>query len=185
MKYVALLKGINVGGKNIIRMSELKQSLSEIELYDIRTYIQSGNVIFESNKEEKKLQIEIEKKIDEKFGFSISVILRTDLELEQIILQNPFSESEIEIAETRSQQEIFYILLSDRPFSKEYAEQLINLRSGSELFYVKDREIYLLLDGSIRNSKLVAGIQKKYDHSTVRNWKTMNKIVSLINNNNS
>ena len=107
------------------------------------------------------------------------------MELEQIILQNPFSESEIEIAETRSQQEIFYILLSDRPFSKEYAEQLINLRSGSELFYVKDREIYLLLDGSIRNSKLVAGIQKKYDHSTVRNWKTMNKIVSLINNNNS
>ncbi|MDF2677276.1 MAG: hypothetical protein K0Q97_1594, partial [Bacillota bacterium] len=84
--YIALLRGINVGGKNVIKMAELKRAFEEIELCEVKTYIQSGNVLFKSNQEEELLRKKIEMKIEENFGFSIIVVLRTIAELEQIIL---------------------------------------------------------------------------------------------------
>lgn len=73
--YIALLRGINVGGKNMIKMADLKRTFEALGLGRVQTYIQSGNVLFDSDEEEKTLRDRIEREIEAVFGFSVSVIL--------------------------------------------------------------------------------------------------------------
>ncbi|HEX9024877.1 MAG TPA: DUF1697 domain-containing protein, partial [Clostridium sp.] len=75
--YIALLRGINVGGKNIIKMNDLKRVFESIGLIEVQTYIQSGNVLFKSSDEKEMLLNKIEREIKNVFGFSVTVILRT------------------------------------------------------------------------------------------------------------
>jgi uncharacterized protein (DUF1697 family) len=83
--YIALLRGINVGGHKLIRMQELKSLLTNMGLDKVKTYIQSGNVIFESERNAEQLEEQMEQEIRRAFGFSVIIILRTASELEQII----------------------------------------------------------------------------------------------------
>ena len=87
--YIALLRGINVGGKNIIRMADLKRVFETIGFCEVKTYIQSGNVLFKSNEAEESLCNKIEHEIEVVFGIPVKIILRTSTELEQIILNCP------------------------------------------------------------------------------------------------
>ncbi|HWT27454.1 MAG TPA: DUF1697 domain-containing protein, partial [Mobilitalea sp.] len=75
--YIALLRGINVGGKNMIKMAELKRVLEALGLIDVQTYIQSGNLLFRSEEDEKSLSEKLQDEIKTAFGVSIPVILRT------------------------------------------------------------------------------------------------------------
>lgn len=75
--YIAFLRGINVGGKNLIKMADLKRVFEKIKLYEVKTYIQSGNVLFKSDDTEEELKNKIEHEIEAFFGFSVKVILRT------------------------------------------------------------------------------------------------------------
>jgi uncharacterized protein (DUF1697 family) len=109
--YIALLRGINVGGKNKIKMADLKQVFETIGLCEVQTYIQSGNVLFKSNEREEELRKKIEQAIEKTFGFTVSVILRTAEELECIIGNCPFSEEEVLEAEASSEVESLYVSL--------------------------------------------------------------------------
>lgn len=169
--YIALLRGINVGGKNIIKMAELKKVFEEIGLCDVKTYIQSGNVLFKSNEDEESLRKKIEHEIEEVFGLSVKVVLRTAEELEQIILNCPFS-----------MEESLYVSLLTHAPSKENIERLNVYRSESEEYKIVGREVYLLFRNSIRNSKLANNLQKLDVPATVRNWNTINKLVTLAKN---
>src|SRR5712691_9867075 len=82
--WVALLRGVNVGGKNTIPMSELKSSLSSLGLEDVVTYIQSGNVVFRSSAGHTRVAGDIEQRIAEAFGVSVTVLLRTPAELRTV-----------------------------------------------------------------------------------------------------
>lgn len=177
--YIALLRGINVGGKNIIKMAELKRVFEKIELYDVKTYIQSGNVLFKSNESEEALRNKIEHEIEAVFGFSVKVILRTIAELEKIVSDCPFSETEILEAESASETESLYVAILSHAPLKERIEYLNSCRSESDDYRVIGRDIFLLFHNSIRNSKLANNIQKLDVTATVRNWKTMNKLVKL------
>lgn len=177
--YIALLRGINVGGKNKIKMADLKRSFDEIGLERVQTYIQSGNVLFESDKEEESLRNSIEHKIEEVFGFKVSVILRTSLELERIIQNCPFSEEEILKAENMSDTESLYAALLTQTPSKEGTEQLNAYRTETDDYRINGREVYLLFHNSIRNSKLANNLHKLNVPVTVRNWKTMVKLAEL------
>lgn len=177
--YIALLRGINVGGKNIIKMAELKRAFEEIGLCEVKTYIQSGNVLFKSNEEEELLRKKIEMKIEENFGFSIIVILRTIAELEQIILNCPFSEVEILEAESASKVESLYVSLLTYAPSQESVELLKAYRSECDNYKVLGREVYLLFHHSISKSKLANNLKKLDVPTTVRNWKTINKLTAL------
>ena len=103
--YIALLRGINEGGKNVIKMAELKKVFEAIGLCDVLTYIQSGNVLFKSNKDEEFLREKIEHEIEGVFGFSVTVVLRTLAELKQLVLNCPFSEEEVTEAKASSEAE--------------------------------------------------------------------------------
>lgn len=177
--YIALLRGINVGGKNMIKMADLKKMCKALGLNRVQTYIQSGNVLFESKEEESTLRKTMENEIEAVFGFSVNVILRTAEELKQIATNIPFSEEEIAVAEASSVGECLYVsLLQDEP-SSEGIGKLAAYQSDHEEFRIIGREVFLLFGHSIRNSKLANKLHKLNVPATVRNWKTINKLVTL------
>ncbi|WP_233267594.1 DUF1697 domain-containing protein [Algibacter sp. L1A34] len=91
--YIALLRGVNVGGKKKVLMAELRDFLTEIGFKNVQTYIQSGNIIFNSEEEEQfKLEEKIGDAILANFGFEVPVLVRTHQELEAIFKNSPFSE---------------------------------------------------------------------------------------------
>lgn len=177
--YIALLRGINVGGKNMIKMPELKKALETIGLNAVQTYIQSGNVIFESDEEEATLQVIIENKIEAALGFPVKVVLRMLAELEKIILDCPFSKDEISEAESLSDKECLYVALLSTVPQKEKTEYLNAYRSDSDDYRIIGRDVYLLFRNSISKSKLANNLQKLDETVTIRNWKTLNKLVLL------
>jgi uncharacterized protein (DUF1697 family) len=177
--YIALLRGINVGGKNMIKMTELKRILEAIGLGRVQTYIQSGNILFESNEEEDSLRKRIENQIEAVFSLKIPVIIRTMDELKRIAANCPFSEKEISEAESSNEGESLYVsLMLEEPLA-ERIERLKSFKSDTDEYQIVDRDIYLLFRKSIRNSKLANNLQKLDVPATVRNWKTINKLVSL------
>ncbi|HZK85352.1 MAG TPA: DUF1697 domain-containing protein [Desulfosporosinus sp.] len=176
--YIALLRGINVGGKNIIKMAELKRILETIGLQELQTYIQSGNVLFKSDECEESLRKKIEHQIRENFGFSVPVVLRTSTELERIISSCPFSEQEVSEAESSEAESQYISLLTHAPLP-ENIELLNAYRSESDEYRIVGREVFLLFHHSIRNSRLANNLKKLDVPSTVRNWKTINKLAAL------
>lgn len=177
--YIALLRGINLGGKNIIKMVDLKGVFEEMGLLEVRTYIQSGNVLFKSNEEEESLRNKIEHNINKTFGFPVAVVLRTAEELEGIVQNCPFSEESIAEAESSSEGESLYVSLMTQDLSQEKIELLNFYNRENEECKIRGREVYLLFHNSIRNSKLTKVIEKMATPSTVRNWKTLNKLYLL------
>lgn len=177
--YIALLRGINVGGNNIIKMAELKQVFEAMGLCDVKTYIQSGNVLFKSNEVEEVLQKRIEHEIQGSFGFPVPVILRSALELEHIIDNCPFTQEEIFEAESLSEVESLYVALLEHSPSQEKIQLLNTYKSESEKYIIEGRDMFLLFHNSIRNSKIATNLQKLDVPVTTRNWKTINKLNTL------
>ncbi len=107
------------------------------------------------------------------------VYVRTSAELERIITYCPFSETVRREAETSTQVETFYVSLLLKPAAPEGIEQLRGFTSEIDEFRIQDREVYLLLREGVRNSKLANNLFMLNVLSTMRNWKTMNKLNAL------
>lgn len=177
--YIALLRGINVGGKNIIKMADLRQVFETMGFSGVQTYIQSGNVFFKSGEEEEPLRKKIECRIEEVFGFFVPIVIRTAEELEKIILNCPFTEKEISEAKTSQEGESFYVSMLTHAPSQERVESLEAYRNENDKYQVEGREVYLLVRHGIRNSRLASSLQKLDVPATVRNWNTVNKLALL------
>lgn len=177
--YIALLRGINVGGKNKIKMADLKGACEDIGLHKVQTYIQSGNILFQSDKEEKVLRKKIENQIEAVFNLSIPIVIRNINELESIIANCPFSKEQITEAETTSQVESLYVLLMGKSPTKESVEKFSSMNHGNDQFQIVGRDMYLLFYQSIRNAKLAANLGKLDEQGTVRNWKTIRRLAEL------
>jgi uncharacterized protein (DUF1697 family) len=171
--HIALLRGINVGGHNIIKMADLKKMFESLGLRNVKTYIQSGNVLFVSDEESGLLREKIENEIKVVFGLSVPVVLRTAEELKRIIKKCPFPADAL--AEGESVQISF---LMDEP-SKEGIDRLYAFKSDIDEYRLEGKDIYLFFRQSIRNSKLAVHLQKIGVPGTVRNWKTVIKLDSL------
>jgi uncharacterized protein (DUF1697 family) len=173
--FVALLRGINVGGKNRIPMSELKSSLSSLGLEDVVTYIQSGNVVFGSPaRDAQDLATGIERQIAEAFGVAITVLVRTAAELEAVAGSNPFLNDEADPSK------LHVVFLSGRPATNAVAT-LDPERSPPDEFSVHGREIYLRLPNGAGRSKLTIDYFERRlgVDATARNWNTLIKLIAL------
>ena len=177
--YVALLRGINVGGKNRIKMSDLKSTFETVGLHRVQTYIQSGNVLFESDGEEAEIRRRIEREMETVFGFAVTVVLRTAAELADLAGRCPFSEEMVLDAEASAEGESLYVSLLTQAPSEEGMECLRAYKSEGEEYRIEGREVFLLFRHSIRNSKLANNLQKLEVPGTVRNWKTISKLAAL------
>lgn len=173
MKYIALLRGINVGRNKRIKMDDLVESLDSLGLQNTKTYLQSGNVIFSHDSfDSDKIARDIEERISQTFGISVNVIIRTDNELEGIIKRNPFiKDPDIEI------DKLHVTFLQELPDSID----LDLNKSENEKFEVIGREIYLYLPNGYGRTKLTNNVFEKNlkTIATTRNCKTTNKLLEL------
>ncbi|WP_433943055.1 DUF1697 domain-containing protein [Paenibacillus sp. SN-8-1] len=173
MIYIALLRGINVGGKNKIKMADLKEALENRGFKRVKTYIQSGNVLFESEKDERTLAAEIEEEINTSFGIALKVMLRTAQELEDLIVNSPFAHREL------SDGESLHVSLLGEPLTEEQIHKIDQSEKGNDEFAVIGRDVYFHFRQSILDSKLGGALDKLKIPSTSRNWNTMNKLNAL------
>ncbi|MDQ8737740.1 DUF1697 domain-containing protein [Paenibacillus sp. LHD-38] len=170
--YFALLRGINVSGHNMIKMTELKQMVEAMGFKRVKTYINSGNVMFEAEENAAALEEKIEKEISRVFGFNIAVFVRSALELACIIDHSPFKTVVLE-----DKQSIHLTLLKEAP-SQEQLDRLPEVEQGEDEYLIEGKEIYFLYRQSILDSKLTKKFQKLLP-ATARNWKTILKLDAM------
>ncbi len=175
MKYVAFLRGINVGGHNKIKMETLRESLAALDYKNVKTYINSGNVIFETiEADDNALAAKIERAIQTEFSLNIKVMVRTISEIEGIIKNNPF------VGQFTNDKDL-HVLFLDEELTEEKKNLLMANNNKNEMFAVQNREVFCLLRVSVLDSLLGEDyIGKKLKTSaTSRNWRTVNKIIEF------
>lgn len=181
MKYVVLLRGINVGGKNIIKMNDLKQLLLDLNFKNIQTYVQSGNVVLDSDLDEASLRNKISDGFVKQFGFVIGMIIRNIDEIQYLIAQMPFSPDEMIAAETADPEvEHLYVYFLESLPEESQIEAIRRKYVGSDTLRVGKRECYLLCYQSIRKSKLAGYTSKVFNTATVRNWKSVCNLYDMM-----
>ena len=172
MLYVALLRGINVGGKAKLPMKELAANFASAGARDVRTFIQSGNVIFASGNAVATVAL-VTAEIARVYGYPGRIVLRSGDELNKAFLANPFTGAPVEM--------LHVYFLADWPDSKAVKE-LDAQRSPGDSFVVRGREVYLHLPNGMARTKLTnAHFDAKLKTvSTARNWKTVGTLVEMV-----
>jgi uncharacterized protein (DUF1697 family) len=171
--YIALFRGINVGGTNILHMRELVAILEAMGYKNIQTYIQSGNVVFRSNKKTmEKSASAISRRIFEEKGFEPGVLLLGSKQLQEAVENNPF--------DTSNGKALHFFFLETEPCQPNI-DQLVSIKADSEKFGLNNKVFYLYAPNGIGRSKLAAAVEKVMGVSaTSRNWNTIRKLVSMI-----
>ncbi len=175
MKYVALLRGINVGGKNKVNMETLREICGDLGFENVKTYINSGNVVFDTRKSNNKtLAAKLAKAIEKEFSISISVMVRSMTEIKAIIEKNPF------IGEFENDKDVHVIFLEEE-MPDEKIKQLLSNNNENERYAVIGSEIFSHLRIGVLDSILGKDyIGKKLKvAATARNWRTVNKLASM------
>jgi uncharacterized protein (DUF1697 family) len=175
--HLALLRGINVSGQKIIKMEDLRKLLEESGFRNVQTYIQSGNIIFDSAEMSKaKLSLQIKDVIRGKYGFDVSMIILNRKDLSVAIKSNPFS-----VENGDDMKQVYVCFLSENPTDENIAKfKAANIESDrAELF---DHVIYLKYHISAAKTKLSnALIENKLKlTATTRNWNTTLKLMELL-----
>jgi len=177
---IAILRGINVGGKRKILMADLKLMFEKMAFSNVSTYIQSGNVFFNTNKEIDCLKLEqkIEKAINEKFGFEVPVIVRTPNEILEAIKNNPFYKNDNEI------RHLHLTFLNAKP-TEENRKKTEAYNFEPDKFAISGKCVFVCCEGKYHKSKLTNNFfeNKLKVNATTRNWKTVLKLLELSNEN--
>ena len=172
--WITLIRGINVGGNNIVPMKELKAHLTAAGFSGVRTYIQSGNVAFESEIT-KQAQIceSVQACIETHFGFASQIMALSATRLAKIIKDNPFPDA---VDEPKN----LHISFLARPAKNANMEKILALKTENERFALTDYAAYAHLPDGVWKSKLAAGLEKHLGvPATARNWRSAGKILEL------
>ena len=174
-KFIAVLRGINVSGKNMIKMPVLAKTFVDLGFTEVSTYLQSGNILFRSGEKNTDCEQKIRHRIDKDFGLSVPVIVFSREYLQRIREENPFAKkAEID------QNKLHVTFLSEEPsaenFEKIKADQYL-----PDEFILQDNVIYLFCPAGYGNTKLHNNFfeNKLKVMATTRNWNTVNKLVEL------
>jgi len=175
--YIALLRGINVSGHNKIKMAELKQLFTDLGFSDVTTYIQSGNVVFQSEPSIiSKIEQQIITQVKQVFGHTIKVLVITKKQLKTVFKSNPFFKNKaINI------KALYVIFLKENYFAEGI--KLIEPFKKNEEFELIDNSVYLNYSNGAGNSKLTTNLfeKKLKTTATARNWRTITKLIELSN----
>lgn len=173
--YVALLRGINVGGRNLLPMAELVELFTAEGCAQVRTYIQSGNVLFRASRPlAARLPGRIAAAVAERKGFAVPVVLRTARELQAVLAGNPF------VVRGAAAEALHVLFLAGRPAPARVAT-LDQGRSPPDEFAVRGREVYLCLPKGVARTKLTNAYfdTRLGTTSTMRNWQTVARLAEL------
>jgi uncharacterized protein (DUF1697 family) len=177
---IAILRGINVGGKRKILMADLRAMFDKMKFSNVHTYIQSGNVLFDLKEEVDNLELakNIEKAIKEQFGFDVPVIVRTPKEIEKAINQNPLYKDDTDIGH------LHLTFLNEEPLTKN-KEKLKSYTYEPDKFELIGKDVFIYCEGKYHQSKLTNNFfeTKLKVNATTRNWKTVLKLKGLSDQN--
>jgi uncharacterized protein (DUF1697 family) len=176
-RYVSLLRGINVGGNQLVKMDALKELHTSLDLQDIQTYIQSGNVVFTSdNPDVTQIQKDIENGFAQKFGFQVKVMVRTAGEFNKIIENNPFQNQPM-----KESKWVVAMFLAGDPISTALAD-IQKTYTGPEEIHIIGQEAFIYYPEGQGRSKLTnTFLEKKLKTvGTARNWNTVLRLQKMM-----
>lgn len=189
MKCVAFLRGINVGKTKLIPMVELKDLFLDIGFINPKTYLRSGNVVFEYDNEyngnddinglnnEVEIENTISKNIEKVFGFDVVVIVKNKDDIISLIENNPYKDD-------NPIEELYFTIFKDKinkTLSKKLIDSSKNINTDDE-FTISEKEVYLLCKSKYHKTKFNNNYfeSKLNNISTTRNWKTISKTKSML-----
>lgn len=180
-QYLVLLRGINVGGKNIIKMVDLKASFEEMGFSNVLTYIQSGNVLLQSEEKDKAvLTTKIEKGLSKRFNFDAKVVVISQKELSTIVKSAPEGFGE---EEKRFRYDVIFL---KEPLTPKEAMHSVKVREGVDAAHSGKQALYfsrLISRASQSYLTKIIGMPV-YQNMTIRNWNTTTKLLELMEDEN-
>ena len=169
MKYIAILRGINVSGSKKLPMAELRELLSTIGLTNVKTYIQSGNAVFTADeKDQVKLGNLISEAIKKQYDYDVPVLVKTIEQWKTAMANNPYADKDI------SKQAITFLATTP-------TETTFEMNSKDDEFKIINSEVYLYCPNGFGRSKLTNNLfeRKLKTQATTRNWKTIYKLLEM------
>ena len=177
--HVALLRGINVGGRNKVTMADLREVVTSLGYIDVATYIQSGNVVFTSpNADSAALAAALEHGIAERIGVRPRVVVLSRAELAQVIADNPFPDE--------SDPKCLHAVISidgfgpDEVSGVDHSLQQARQRGSRDEARVVGRTLYLRTPDGLARSQLGGQLVRPRAKTTARNWSTILKLMALL-----
>jgi uncharacterized protein (DUF1697 family) len=173
VKYVALLRGINVGGKRVIRMADLRAMFEASGGTNVVTYIQSGNVVFDhAARSSSTLSKQLGTALSKAAGFDVELVVRTAKEFDAAIADSPFP---------AAAPESMHVMFLPGRVAAESLGSLEPKTFAPDRFVLTDRDVYLCLPNGLGNSKLAATLfrHKALAGGTYRNWRTVLALAAL------
>jgi uncharacterized protein (DUF1697 family) len=171
---VVLLRGINLGPRNRVPMKELREALAEAGFGDVRTYVQSGNIVLDSHEPAEKVGREVERLIAQRFDLKIPAVVRTQKELAAVVKRNPLAK----VATDPKRYQVSFLASELKP---DKLKELNAVASESEQLVAKGRELYAWHPDGVARSKLwakLAGTGLGVT-ATARNWKTVETLLDM------
>jgi uncharacterized protein (DUF1697 family) len=174
--HVALLRGINVGGRNKVAMADLRAAFEDRGFGSVRTYIQSGNVLFESAAATKPLERTIEDMLEKRFGVPLVVVVRSHAELRKVVVKAPagFGES--------PGTHHYDVVFLKAPLTGAQVMRVVELRDGVDRAWAGDGVVYFSrLSAALTRSRMSRIVTRpEYQRMTIRSWSTTTKLLGLL-----
>ena len=172
--HVVLLRGINLGARNRIAMGELREALEDAGFKDVRTYLQSGNVVLESTAKSESVARKCERVIAKRFGLEVAVVARTRADLGRIVKRNP-------LAKVAKEPKRYQVSFLSAKLTAKVVRELESAAAESEQVVVIGREVYAWHPKTIARSRLWTMLAGKGlgVTATSRNWTTVEALLAL------
>lgn len=173
--FICMLRGVNVGGRNRIKMDRLRALCESLKLRDACTHLQSGNVIFKApDREPSAMARRLETAIERDLGFHSDVILRTPSEMKDAISRNPFANRSLDASR------ILVYFLASEP-SAEARAKAAQIKSGPEELHIHARELFVYFPNGMARPKLsMAAVDRALKTpGTGRNWNTVTRLLEI------
>jgi len=173
--YIALLRGINVGGNNMVSMADLRALLTKLGFADVKTVLQSGNVVFRARTQPApELEARLEKEVARAMGVSCEIHVRTADEWQAMVKANPYG------AEAKRDPGHVHVTCFKTPLDKARVKTVQGEITGREVLACDGRHLYMVFPDGMGTSKATPLVARRLPGGTARNWNTVLKLASLV-----
>lgn len=172
-RQVVLLRGVNLGARNRLTMAELRTALTEAGFAEVRTYVQSGNIVLSSEQPPSELAAAVRALLADRFGLEVPTVARTAAELAEVVARNPFGE------EAASNPKALQVTFRDDDVGPDEVTALLARATANEKLAAAGREIYSWHPDGIARSKLAVAITPAKAAATARNWTTVMTLLEM------
>ena len=173
-RFVVLLRGVNLAGRNRVSMPALREALEDADFTDVATYVQSGNVVLTSRNAAKRVGTDVERLLAERFDLDVRVVVRTRAELAAVVERDP-------LGKVASDPKRYQVTFLESALAGDVVRKLETVATDGERVQQVGREVYVWHPDGVGRSKLAVLLAGKGlgVTATARNWKTVTQLLAL------